>query len=281
MSHNKNEVILLPYDHRFSRLYAEHIHRQGHLGVLSTSSKIRKKFWIIKLLKMVKSIPYNCMTCKKLDKRLSQQIMGKLPVERKKRAITAAISDHVLTFSELQTVCFEAANLLNEKPIRRHPTSPHDGTYLCPNDLLLGRATSRVPSRAFRETSDFRRRFEFIQSIVSYFWKKWTRDYFLSLLIQPKWHTAQRNLCEGDVVLIQDVNQIKGQWKLGTVLKAFPGGEVRVRKVQGQDKNPKPGEAVNEYHDQCVGILRQSLSVCCAALKSPQKGETYINTYFI
>ena len=299
MSHNKNEVILLPYDHRFSRLYAEHIHRQGHLGVLSTSSKIRTKFWIIKLLKMVKSIRYNCVICKKLDKRLSEQIMGKLPVERLKpspawsctaidlfgpfkikdevkkrtigktygvifnclatravhvdlaadystekflmvlrrfvsirgfpsklysdngpqlvaaneelknvvkgwnqeelktfgvmegfkwdfapadapwqngvsealvksikRAITAAISDHVLTFSELQTVCFEAANLVNERPIRRHPTSPHDGTYLCPNDLLLGRATSRVPSRPFRETSDFCRRFEFVKSIV-------------------------------------------------------------------------------------------------------------------
>ena len=88
-----------------------------------------------------------------------------------RRAITAAISDHVLTFSELQTVCFEAANLVNERPIGRHPTSPYDGTYLCPNDLLLGRATSRVPSRPFRETSDFHRRFEFVQSIVSYFWK--------------------------------------------------------------------------------------------------------------
>ena len=33
-----------------------------------------------------------------------------------KRAITAAISDHVMTFSELQTVCFEVANLVNERP---------------------------------------------------------------------------------------------------------------------------------------------------------------------
>lgn len=84
MSHNKNEVTLLPYDHRFSRLYAEHIHRKGHLGVLSTSSKIRTRFWIVKLLKMVKSIRYNCVICKKLDKKLSEQIMGKLPVERLK-----------------------------------------------------------------------------------------------------------------------------------------------------------------------------------------------------
>ena len=82
MSHNKNEVILLPYNHSFSRLYAEYIHRKGHHGVLSMSSKIGTKFWIVKLLKMVKSIRYNCVTCKKLNKRLSEQIMGKLPIER-------------------------------------------------------------------------------------------------------------------------------------------------------------------------------------------------------
>lgn len=152
-----------------------------------------------------------------------------------------------MTFSELQTVCFKAANLVNERPIGRHPTSPDDGTYLCLNNLLLGRATSRVLSGPFRETSNPCHRFEFVQNVVNYFWKKWTRDYFPSLLIQQKWHTAQRNLREGDVVLIQDANQIRGQWKLGIVVKAFPGEDGRVRRVQVQYKNPKPGEAVNEY----------------------------------
>lgn len=68
-----------------------------------------------------------------------------------------------MTVSELQTVCFEAANLVNERPIGRHPTSPDDGTYLCPNDLLLGRATSRVPSGPFRDALNPRQRVEFVQ----------------------------------------------------------------------------------------------------------------------
>ena len=84
MSHNKNEVILLPYDHQSSRLFSEHIHRRGHLCVISTASKICTRFWIIKLLKMVKSVKYNCIICKKLDKRLSELIMRKLPVDRLK-----------------------------------------------------------------------------------------------------------------------------------------------------------------------------------------------------
>ncbi|KAK2562442.1 hypothetical protein P5673_014098 [Acropora cervicornis] len=60
-----------------------------------------------------------------------------------KTAITLAIGESLMTFSEVQIVCFEAANVINERPIGRHPTSPDDKSYLCPNDLLLGRSTSQ------------------------------------------------------------------------------------------------------------------------------------------
>ena len=86
MSYNKQELILLPYEHRFSKLYAEHIHQRGHLGVLSTASKIRSRFWIIRLLKLVKYIKNNCIVCRKMEKKLGEQIMGKLPIERLKPA---------------------------------------------------------------------------------------------------------------------------------------------------------------------------------------------------
>ena len=76
-----------------------------------------------------------------------------------KRAINASIGNSILIFSELQTVLYEVANLLNERPIGRHPTSPDDGAYLCPNDLLLGRATSRVPSGPFDKKENNRQRF--------------------------------------------------------------------------------------------------------------------------
>ena len=38
-------------------------------------------------------------------------------VKSVKRAITTAIGDHVMTVSELQTVCFEAVNLVNERSL--------------------------------------------------------------------------------------------------------------------------------------------------------------------
>ena len=89
-----------------------------------------------------------------------------------KRALTLAIGENTLTFSELQTVCYEVANLVNERPIGRHPTSPEDGTYLSPNDLLLGRSSSRIPSGPFKEHLTLRQRFEFVQSIINRFFEK-------------------------------------------------------------------------------------------------------------
>ena len=35
----------------------------------------------------------------------------------------------------------------------------------------------------------------------------------------------------GDVVLVQDSNQVRGNWKLGKVSKVYPGDDGRVRKV--------------------------------------------------
>ena len=75
VSYNKREVTLLPYDHPFSRLFVEHKHRIGHHGVLTTVSKVRTRDWIPKLLKLVKSIKSKCVICRKLDERVSAQVM--------------------------------------------------------------------------------------------------------------------------------------------------------------------------------------------------------------
>ena len=69
-----------------------------------------------------------------------QKRTSKALVKSVKKAITVAVGESVMTFSQLQKMCFEAASLVNERPIGRHSTSPEDGTYLCPNDLLLGRS---------------------------------------------------------------------------------------------------------------------------------------------
>ena len=377
MSFQHQPLLLLSYGHEFSRLYVRFIHEIAHLGVASTVSKVRLRFWIVRLSKLVKSVQNKCIKCKAMRKIKNEQIMGELPVDRLKpappffntsldffgpflvrgetnkrsrgkaygiiyncllsravhielstdystngflialrrfmsirgqpakirsdsgsqlvaanrelkeiiqglekkqllefgsekgidwefsspdapwqngcaesliksvkKAITGAIGSQVLMFSELLTVCYEAANLVNERPIGTNPKDPNDGTYLCPNDLLLGRASSRILAGPFSDDPNPRKRFFFLQMLVNAFWRKWTRDYFPSLIIRQKWHTERRNVQIDDVVLIQDANAVRGNWKLGKVSKVFPGVDGKVRNVEVQykilDSNEKP-----------------------------------------
>lgn len=52
------------------------------------------------------------------------------------------------------------------------------GTYLCPNDHLLGRASVKVTSGDFDHDNKTKKRLDFIQRLVNKFWIRWQRDYF-------------------------------------------------------------------------------------------------------
>ena len=92
----------------------------------------------------------------------------------------------MVNYSELLSVLTECANLLNELPIGHHPRYSEDGVHLSPNDLLLGRSTSRIPSGPFEITLNPKKRFNLVQLITNIFWKNWMRDYFPTLIIRQK-----------------------------------------------------------------------------------------------
>ena len=154
-----------------------------------------------------------------------------------KKSITVVIGDQVLSFPELQTVVFEAANIVNERSIAVNARDLDNGSYLCPNDLILGRASSSVPSGPFKGCTNPRKRFEFVQSLVDCFWKKWIRDFFPSLIIRPKWHMKNRNAHVGDIVIMQELNALRGHWKLGKVSKVYTSEDGVIRNVDMQYKN--------------------------------------------
>ncbi|KAJ8019238.1 hypothetical protein HOLleu_42307 [Holothuria leucospilota] len=81
-SYNNEEVALLPQNHPFSKLYSTSVHNRGHLGIQSTVSKIRSRYWITGVQRMIKAIKYRCVTCGRFEKRLTGQHMA--PIQRLK-----------------------------------------------------------------------------------------------------------------------------------------------------------------------------------------------------
>ena len=95
MTYDHQEFILLPYNHQFTKLHAEHIHdnyyhmgagasRKFHSDISSTIAKIRSCYWVTNLTNLNKSICHKCIRCKIDNQKVEKQSMGKLPVERLK-----------------------------------------------------------------------------------------------------------------------------------------------------------------------------------------------------
>lgn len=148
-----------------------------------------------------------------------------------KYALKKAIGELVLTPFELYTVLLEIVNLVNQRPIGRIPNDPDDGSYLCPNDILLGRSSSNTPQGPFKPTKNPKNRVEFIQRIVDTFWKRWTNDVFPSLMLRKKWSTSRRDVRVNDIVMTVEENAVRGKWTIGRITSVHPGADSKVRNV--------------------------------------------------
>ena len=149
-----------------------------------------------------------------------------------KGSLKRVIGEQVLTPFELYTCLLEVANLVNQRPIGRVPNDPDDGAYLCPNDILLGRATPEVPQGPFNDTKNPRHRFQFVQRIVESFWRRWNRDVFPALVPRKKWQVEKRDVRVDDMVIVADSNAIRGKWTIGRIIEVYPGSDGRVRNVK-------------------------------------------------
>ena len=128
---------------------------------------------------------------------------------------------------------YETADLVNQRPIGRKPQSPLENSYLCPNDLILGRASSAAPQGSFLQNVNQVDRYYYIQSVINNFWKRWSREVLPQLVLEPKWHVEKRNVRIGDVVIfLLDSSPLRGEWIRGRISKVMHSGDNRVRRVE-------------------------------------------------
>ena len=129
-----------------------------------------------------------------------------------------------MNYAELLCAIKRIANILNNRPIsvQRTKTDAQDDDFLhplTPNMLtMMGNSGINPPSAVVEDEEDPRVRFSFINEIERAWWYQYKVQYFQSLMPTRKWIEKQRNMCPGDVVLIEYKSKsLPGTYRLGRV----------------------------------------------------------------
>ena len=143
---------------------------------------------------------------------------------------------------ELHTVFRGAESLLNARPLTYQSADIKDIMPLTPNHFFFGQVGGEFDAESVK-AKDYhpKKHWRWVQELVRHFWKQWIEEWLPSISTRGKWNKMQRDLKEGDIVLVISPDAPWGKWPLGRVLKVFPGldGHARVVKV-GAKKYTRP-----------------------------------------
>ena len=161
-------------------------------------------------------------------------------VKEIKKCLKVLINNNTLSFAELDTALAEASYLVNCRPLQLNPTAGDD-SFICPNDLLMGRSTKQPAQGELVFDSNLTKRMHHVQRMVEQFAEKWVNSYYQLLAKYHKWKLKERNTKPGDVVLILDKERSKGKFALGIIDSVKVDKDDLVRKATVKYKLPQEG----------------------------------------
>jgi hypothetical protein len=135
--------------------------------------------------------------------------------------------------SVLRTSLVEVESVINSRPLTHNSDDPDDFTALTPNHFLIGRAVNTVaPDVTTDREINSRRRWRQVQVVANHVHQRWLLEYLPTLTVRQKWRSEERNVADGNLVLIVDENLPRGHWELARVIETYPGDDGRVRSVK-------------------------------------------------
>ncbi|KRX51142.1 hypothetical protein T05_9409 [Trichinella murrelli] len=149
-----------------------------------------------------------------------------------KTALKATLGQCLAAPDELRTVLCEVEARVNDRPLTFVGSDLDEEMALTPAHFLIGRSLASFPDRsnsADRGTlrSSLRHllhRWSYQQKLVGAFWKRWKREYVVTLSSRGKWKKLHEQPRVGDVVLVADYNTPRRRWSLGRIVELLTGG---------------------------------------------------------
>lgn len=129
-----------------------------------------------------------------------------------------------LNYEEFSTVLAQIEAILNSRPLTSMSTDPNDLQPLTPAHFLIGRPLTAPACNDLTTTPTHRlSRYGIIEKIRQDFWNRWTKEYISELQIRTKWKSNQGSLKLDQIVLIKDDNLPPLKWKVGRIVRLYPG----------------------------------------------------------
>lgn len=156
-------------------------------------------------------------------------------VKSAKYHIKRVIGNSNLTFEEIITLFAQVEAILNSRPLCPLSSSPNDLLSLSPGHFIIGRPLTALPLPALAEKDGNQyNRYKRLETIRQHFWQRWQKEYLSELQQRTKWRKGNAQLNVGDMVLLAEDNTPPLSWRLGRVLRLFPGpdGVARVAEIK-------------------------------------------------
>ena len=151
-----------------------------------------------------------------------------------KRILRKILGNALLNKDEMHTVLVEVEGILNSRPLTYIYEDEFNVDILTPSHLMFGRRLSPFADHIEFNYSDdetsHSKRFLYLVRKLQHFWKRWRTEYLREL--REKHNAAGAGNCDihkGDIVLIEDGNVKRSQWKIGRIERLIVGKDGNIR----------------------------------------------------
>ncbi|XP_050356528.1 uncharacterized protein LOC126777526 [Nymphalis io] len=155
-----------------------------------------------------------------------------------KTHLRKVIGDSTLTYEELSTVLTQVEACLNSRPLSVLCDDINDLLPLTPGHFLIGEPILNVTDVDYSDKKcTGLERWHLTQKMVNDFWKRWSKEYLLTLANRYKWNKKNPEPDINDVVVLRDDFLPPSKWLLGKIVKKHPGPDDITRVVTVKCKN--------------------------------------------
>jgi hypothetical protein len=170
-----------------------------------------------------------------------------------------------MEIEEMRTLLMEVASLVNSRPLMAMSKNINNMTPITPNKLILGYDPIFIPEDApeFEEAikgnlrTQISNRWRLRVEQKNAFWLCWRKDYLMTLSARGPWINSDKELHEGELVLITKENTPRSHWPLGRVRSLITGSDGKIRTVRlriGRSKYDKPKKDIIRPVQQLVRL---------------------------